>query len=100
MIYKLKNQGGQNPVEAAKLGCKIYHGPYVYNFKEVYEILRKNQISEEIETYEDLANKITIDLTDNIKNTERFYQTMKNLREKTLSLTMKHINSFINNASL
>ena len=65
-----------------------------------YEILRKNQISEEIETYEDLANKITIDLTENIKNTERFYQTMKNLREKTLSLTMKHINSFINNASL
>ena len=35
--------------------------------KEVYEILRKNQISEEIETYEDLANKITIDLTENIK---------------------------------
>ena len=62
--------------------------------------LKKNQISEEIETYEDLANKITIDLTENIKNTERFYQTMKNLREKTLSLTMKHINSFINNASL
>ncbi len=99
-VPKLKYQGGQNPIDAANLGCKIYHGPYVYNFKEVYEILRKNQISEEIETYEDLANKITIDLTDNIKNTERFYQTMKNLREKTLSLTMKHINSFINNASL
>ena len=21
-------------IEAAKLGCKIYHGPYTYNFKE------------------------------------------------------------------
>ena len=27
--------GGQNPIEAAKLDCKIYHGPYVYNFKEI-----------------------------------------------------------------
>ena len=25
MIKKLKNQGGQNPIEAAKLDCKIYH---------------------------------------------------------------------------
>ena len=25
--------GGQNPIDAAKLRCKIYHGPYVYNFK-------------------------------------------------------------------
>ena len=31
----------QNPIDAAKLGCKIYHGPYVYNFKEIYEILEK-----------------------------------------------------------
>ena len=41
MIKKLKNDGGQNPIEAAKLGCKIYHGPYVYNFEEIYKILEK-----------------------------------------------------------
>jgi len=29
MIKRLKNVGGQNPIEAAKLKCKIYHGPYV-----------------------------------------------------------------------
>ena len=32
IIKKLKNDSGQNPIEAAKLGCKVYHGPYVYNF--------------------------------------------------------------------
>ena len=41
LIKKLENVGGQNPIDAAKLGCKIYHGPYVYNFKEIYEILQK-----------------------------------------------------------
>ena len=27
-IKKLENDSGQNPLEAAKLRCKIYHGPY------------------------------------------------------------------------
>ena len=31
----------QNPIEAAKLNCKIYHGPYVTNFSDIYEILAK-----------------------------------------------------------
>lgn len=31
--------GGQNPIEAAKLGCAILHGPHVGNFAEVYRAL-------------------------------------------------------------
>ena len=31
-IKKLEKVGGQNPIDAAKLGCKII-GPYAYNFK-------------------------------------------------------------------
>ena len=40
-LKKFKNIGGQNPIDAALVGCKIYHGPYVYNFKEIYNILEK-----------------------------------------------------------
>ena len=32
---KLIKVGGQNPIEPAKCGCKIYHGPYISNFKEI-----------------------------------------------------------------
>ena len=32
MVKKLKNDSGQNPIDAAYLNCKIYHGPYVSNF--------------------------------------------------------------------
>ena len=28
--------GGQNPIEAAKLGAAIVHGPHVANFQEIY----------------------------------------------------------------
>lgn len=35
----LVNHGGQNPIEAAKLGAAILHGPHVFNFAEIYEAL-------------------------------------------------------------
>ena len=31
--------GGQNPIEAARLGCAVLHGPHVSNFAEVYRVL-------------------------------------------------------------
>jgi 3-deoxy-D-manno-octulosonic-acid transferase len=31
--------GGQNPIEAAKLGASIVHGPHVFNFADVYRAL-------------------------------------------------------------
>ncbi len=31
--------GGQNPIEAVKLGAAIVHGPHVFNFAEVYHAL-------------------------------------------------------------
>lgn len=35
----LVRHGGQNPIEAAKLGSAIVHGPHVWNFAEVYAAL-------------------------------------------------------------
>lgn len=35
----LVHHGGQNPVEAAKLGAAILHGPHVWNFGEIYTAL-------------------------------------------------------------
>jgi 3-deoxy-D-manno-octulosonic-acid transferase len=35
----LVEHGGQNPIEAIKLGASIVHGPHVFNFTDVYEAL-------------------------------------------------------------
>lgn len=35
----LVGHGGQNPIEAAKLGAAIVHGPHVWNFAEIYSAL-------------------------------------------------------------
>tara|TARA_Y100000590_G_scaffold228245_1_gene257576 strand:+ start:2017 stop:3282 length:1266 start_codon:yes stop_codon:yes gene_type:complete len=58
MLKKFENTGGQNPIDAAKMGCHIYHGPYVYNFKEIYRYLDESKLSEEIKNPENLANKL------------------------------------------
>jgi len=52
----LVNHGGQNPIEAARFGCKIIHGPYIHNFTEVYKLLKKNKISFKIKNIEQLVH--------------------------------------------
>ncbi len=47
----LINHGGQNPLEPAKFGCKIVHGPHIGNFKEIYSKLNKMSISEKFLNY-------------------------------------------------
>jgi 3-deoxy-D-manno-octulosonic-acid transferase len=37
----LVRHGGQNPIEAAKIGAGILHGPHVWNFAEIYAALDK-----------------------------------------------------------
>ena len=98
MMQKLKNVGGQSPIEAAQLGCKIYHGPYVYNFNEIYKILGENGISEKIEDSSQLTNKLLNDFVNLENKKENFSVLMNNLSQATLAETMKNINNFIFNA--
>ncbi len=35
----LVEHGGQNPIEAVKLGAAIVHGPHVFNFTDIYDAL-------------------------------------------------------------
>ena len=51
-------RGGQNPLEAARYGAKILHGPNTDNFKDIYKFL-KLKISKKINTPKELASSIT-----------------------------------------
>ena len=98
IIKKYIDVGGQNPIEAAKLNCKIYHGPYVYNFKEIYNILKKYDISKEINDDKELSNFLSSDLEDPIKEKNRkISEPINNLGEKTFTETIKLLKHFLNN---
>ena len=94
-MIKLKSVGGQNPIDAAKLGCKIYHGPYVYNFKDIYEILEKSNISKKINDEIDLSDLLIEDLASEKKDKNDITIFINELGEKTFINTMRDINTFL-----
>ena len=46
---------GQNPIEPARLGCKIFHGPNVRNFVEIYEYLKTLSATKQINNSDELS---------------------------------------------
>tara|TARA_B100001248_G_scaffold44470_1_gene28337 strand:+ start:5806 stop:7074 length:1269 start_codon:yes stop_codon:yes gene_type:complete len=85
LIKRLQKDAGQSPIDAANLGCKVYHGPYVYNFREVYETLKENNISQEINSQEELANYLIKDLSQKDKEISKYSEVMKSLSKKILN---------------
>ena len=55
LIKSLVEDGGQNPIEPARLGCKIFHGPYVSNFAETYDYLKTLNVTKEINGSSELS---------------------------------------------
>jgi len=54
-VESLKMDSGQNPIEAARLGCKVFHGPNVSNFNEIYLYLKTLGVSKEVNNDEELS---------------------------------------------
>lgn len=55
----LVRHGGQNPIEAAKLGAAILHGPHVWNFAEIYDALDRAQGAAEVGDTASLMSRLT-----------------------------------------
>ncbi len=60
----LIGHGGQNPIEAVKLGAAILHGPYVWNFSDIYSALDRAHAAEKVADADMLAIRIAAWLTD------------------------------------
>jgi len=87
--------GGQNPLEAARFGCKILHGPNVWNFDEIYNLLKKNKVSRKIINSNQLS--LNVDKMLNNKNKHRSLENkIKSLGNKILISTLTEINFYIN----
>jgi 3-deoxy-D-manno-octulosonic-acid transferase len=54
----LVEHGGQNPIEAIKLGASVIHGPHVFNFTDVYEALDNAGGARQADTQEALVKQL------------------------------------------
>jgi 3-deoxy-D-manno-octulosonic-acid transferase len=84
-------RGGQNPLEAARYGAKILHGPNTDNFTDVYKLLKLFKISKKITTPKELASSITFKKNKNIST------KIKNIGRIILKKTVKELDYLINN---
>ena len=71
LMKKLENDSGQNPIDAARMGCFIFHGPYVSNFREIYEFLDSENISSSIDDKNVLAKKLINNFNLNYENNNK-----------------------------
>ena len=85
------SRGGQNPLEAARFGAKIFHGPNVDNFKEVYKLLKSLKISKKINTYKELSYSISF------KRDKKSTKKIKKIGRTILNKTIIELNNLINN---
>ena len=90
------NHGGQNPLEAARFGCKILHGPNVSNFKEIYTFLNQNKISSKI-TSSKMMSKILIKFFSKKSVSNKIKKKINNIGQKILNVTYKEINLLLKN---
>jgi len=60
----LASHGGQNPIEAVRLGAAVIHGPNVWNFAEIYATLDAAHGAEAIEDEAALAARLGVWLGD------------------------------------
>ena len=87
--------GGQNPLEAARFGCKILHGPNVWNFDEIYALLKKNTVSTKVLNSNQLLLKVD-KMLNNKNNSKNLKLKIKNIGNKILNSTLNEVNFYIN----
>jgi len=86
-------RGGQNPLEPARFGAKILHGPNINNFKDVYKYLNQLKISSKVNSPQECANSIIF--RKNMKKAKKMKYLGSTILKKTLNELDKSIHNEI-----
>ena len=89
----LITHGGQNPLESAREGNYILHGPHIENFKEVYEMLKKLKITTRINSMKNM--KFVVRQKINFLQRNTVNKKLKYLGDKILNKNLYEIKKFI-----
>ena len=89
--------GGQNPIEASRLGCKVFHGPNVKNFFEIYNYLKSLGVTDEINNVPELTQSLIHLLSLSRDRNTEIVSKIENYGLDILNNTMREIKIYINN---
>ncbi|TCV76238.1 3-deoxy-D-manno-octulosonic-acid transferase [Neorhizobium sp. R1-B] len=94
----LSQQGGQNPLEPAMLGCAVLSGPQVQNFRDAYQhLVRKGgaRIIKDVEMLAKAVHYLMINDLARRKMVDSGHDAMEEMRG-ALSKTIKALEPYIN----
>ena len=87
--------GGQNPLEPSRHNCMIYHGPFINNFKEIYDHLKSLGCAKRIEKINDLKDYLTKDLEKQKENMTKYSYKIKAFGDKISNEVLNEITKYI-----
>ena len=98
LVASLIKDSGQNPIEPARLGCKILHGPYVSNFVETYEYLNKLGITKKVNNSDELSMSLIEEFKevkeDRVKN-QQIVEKIENYGQNILNNVVMELKKYI-----
>jgi 3-deoxy-D-manno-octulosonic-acid transferase len=77
------------------MGCSIYHGPHVNNFKEVYSYLASHNVSKKINTTNNLKKFLLKDLSAKEKRSKKLKKRINFMGQSILKNIYLEIKKFI-----
>ena len=95
LMKKFASDGGQNPIDAARMGCFIFHGPYVSNFKDIYDYLDSENISNNINNKNVLAEKLIKNFNLNIGENKNKADKLNKYSDEIFSKVIKEYENII-----
>ena len=95
LLKSLIMDSGQNPIEPARLGCKIFHGPYVSNFMEIYEYLKTLGVAKQINGSEELSLSIVEELKEDKAKNEEIAVKIQNYGQNVFNNVIIELKKYI-----
>ena len=95
LTTSLTKDSGQNPIEPARLGCKIFHGPYVSNFVEIYKYLNKLGVTKEINSSNELSLSLVEEFRDDKPKKLEISAKIENYGQNILNNVTMEIKKYI-----
>jgi len=94
-IPSLIDNSGQNPVEPSRLGCKIFHGPYINNFLEIYDYLKDLGITKQVTNPEMLSQLLLQEFENDKVIDNLIIDKIEKYGQSTLSNVLEEIKIYI-----
>ena len=95
LISSLIKDSGQNPIEPARLGCKILHGPYVSNFVETYDYLNKLGVTKEVSNSDELSLALIQEFKEDKDQNQEIIAKIENYGENILNNVISELKKYI-----